>query len=72
MLLVAAFYWLVLQHRHATNTGSGLCLGKAVVDFSACASGDDNDTSIIEYCNLINAGANRPSNLYNFKCCNYD
>jgi len=73
--------------RYATHTGSCVSLGIAVVNFSTCASGNGNDTNIIEYCNLTNAGGNRPfngilssgmqgekivANPYNFKFCNHD
>jgi hypothetical protein len=48
--------------KYANLAASGLSLATAVVNFSTCASGNGNDSNIIEYCSLTNAGGNRPYN----------
>ncbi|WP_309641009.1 hypothetical protein [Flavobacterium sp.] len=48
--------------KYATLAASGLSLGTAIVTFSTSASGNGNDTNVVEFCNLTNAGGNRPFN----------
>lgn len=73
--------------KYATLSASGLSLGTAIVNFASSSSGNGNDTNVIEFCNLTNAGGNRPFNgilssgtavrensgkSLNFKFCNHD
>ncbi|WP_395064145.1 hypothetical protein [Flavobacterium sp.] len=48
--------------KYAALAASGLSLGTAVITFSTSASGNGNDTNIVEFCNVTNAGGNRPFN----------
>lgn len=48
--------------KYTTLAASGLSLATAVINFSTSSSGNGNDTNIIEYCNVSNAGGNRPFN----------
>lgn len=48
--------------KYATLTASGLSLGTAIITFSTSASGKGNDNNVVEFCNLTNAGGNRPYN----------
>ncbi|TDO68069.1 hypothetical protein EV143_1221 [Flavobacterium chryseum] len=48
--------------RYATLKASGLNASTGIIYFVSSASGNGNDNNIIEYCNLTNAGVNRPLN----------
>lgn len=48
--------------KYATLAASGLSLATAVVTFSTSSSGTGNDTNVIEFCTITNAGGNRPYN----------
>lgn len=48
--------------KYTALAASGLSLATAVINFSTSASGNGNDTNVIEFCNVTNAGGNRPYN----------